>query len=139
MNKIKPTIYSVLAISFLVLSLEMIISGFDVPGFNRNILVTISVVMAAIMFTASWVLWKKVLSNTNDKYREHRTTKGPLRVTKIILASYGVAFATSLTIILAGMWVFGFDVIDAFVKQYMGFTLVVVTIVSVPIVNKYLL
>ena len=70
MNQIKPAIYLLIAIGLLTLSLEMVINRFNVSGFNKAILIIISGLMAVIMFSVSWVMWKKVLSNENNNYSQ---------------------------------------------------------------------
>ena len=74
MNQIKPAIYLLIAIGLLTLSLEMVINRFNVPGFNKGILIIISGLMAVIMFSVSWVMWKKVLSNENNNYSQFTWT-----------------------------------------------------------------
>ena len=136
MNKIKPTILTLLAISFLALALQMVITDFNLVGFNKVVLVSISSVMAAIMFLASWFSWQKSFKETP---KPNKTPKIKIfRFGKVLFASYGVAFAASLIIIVFGTWIFGFEALDNFISKYMPYTLLIITGISVPFVNKYL-
>ena len=136
MNKIKPTLYTLLTLSFLALALQMVITDFNLVGFNKMVLVSISLLMAVIMFFASWYSWEKSLKETPS---QRSTSKNKLfRVGKVIFASYGVALAASITIIVFGTWIFGFEVIDNFITTYMTYTLLIITGISMPLVNKYM-
>ena len=136
---IKAIIYTALALSFLALTMQMVIGGFDYPGFNSKVMVTVSSAMAAIMFLVSWGLWKSALASNNESNIPPKTPFSAGRVFKVIFASYGVAFASSILIVVAGMWLFGFEEIHTYIKSYMGISLLVITVACSPIVNRYLL
>ena len=132
-----PSIYTFLALSFLALSLQMVITDFHLNGFNKNVLVSISCVMAGILFVASWFSWKK---SFKEKPAGHYIGNITLRrFGKILVAGYGIAFASSLLVIVFGTWLFGFEIIDSFITNYWTYTLLVITGISLPFVHKYLL
>jgi len=136
---IKATIYTVLAICFLALTLLMVINGFELRGFNAALLVTIAGIMTLIMFLASWTLWKNAIYSIESKAANKTKSFGVVRVGKVLLASYGVALAAAIFSIVSGMWLFGFEKMDMFIDQYMVLALIVTTIICAPIVNRYLL
>jgi len=137
MNKIMPTIYTLLALSFLALALQMVISDFQLRGFNKVVLVSVSSIMAGIMVIASLLAWKNAIKNKPIKRAPVNFTLS--RFGKVLFASYGVAFSASIIIIVLGMWIFGFKVIDHYIINYWTYILLVLTGISMPFVNKYLL
>ena len=136
MNKIKPILYTLLTLSFLALALQMAITDFNLVGFNKIILVSISLLMAVIMFFSSWYSWGKSFKEIPVKQSAPKNKL--FRIGKVFFASYGLALAVSIIIIVFGTWIFGFELIDSFITTYMNYTLLIITGVSAPLVNKYM-
>ena len=57
---------------------------------------------------------------------------------KQIFASFALAFALFLSLLVISLFIFGYDTIKPFVNDYMGTILIVLTIISFPVIKKYL-
>jgi hypothetical protein len=134
----KAAIYTILATCFLAITIGMVVTGFERPGFNTAAMVSVSGGMTLIMSVASWIFWKNLGSQNITGVPRSTKTIGILRLGKVFIASYGVAIGAYILGIVIGMWLFGFEKVDNYISNYMGLTLLAITIATAPIVNKYL-
>lgn len=131
----RPTIYGAFATSFFALAVYLLAFDFGLPGFNRYVLFSVSAIMALIMVWATLFAMRD--DNTpEEKRRDPNPSIG--RYVKILFASYGVAVGSTILIIVIGLFIFDFERVDQYLFPNVGLVLLGVTLLSVPVVSRYL-
>lgn len=133
MKWVRPIIYGSFAISFMMLATFFLLSDFSLSGFNRNVLLLVSAVMALIMAWAALISLKLKDSEATGKPSHSIAHYG-----KVIFASYGVAVGGVILLNVVGLFILGFEAVDEYLLENTWLVLLGITILALPVVSRYL-
>ena len=113
----------------------MLAGGVYIGEVQALILLLIAV-MALGTFAAASHIW--VTQPSMPTVVVPQESRGPLRLIKILFASYAVAFSIDMLLLVFGIFLLGGESIYGFYDIYMDYVLLGITFISFPIVNKYM-
>ena len=135
MRKLGATILGLISIGFVGVGGLMIAGGAYIGEVQALVLLLIAVI-ALGTFAVATHIWTTQPSMPSAVAPQQ--SRGRLRIIKILFGSYAIAFSISMLILVFGIFLFSGESINSFFDKYMGYVLLGITIVCLPIVNRYM-